>query len=173
MLLTVVLSRTLCAVRTAIMVNYCADTSLPPTSVATVKAGEEKKAEQTALSHLYSRAVEVWNRLRRSVGLRSLLLNGLDVVIMGRVLSLTLMLTVVRPATLWIQQAAAMRAGGGGTHASPSTQHADDFFLVADAIGTVPLLQPRCAVGRGGASEYAAATLCGAAVAYVVEAGAG
>ncbi|KPA77295.1 hypothetical protein ABB37_07185 [Leptomonas pyrrhocoris] len=147
MLLAGMLSWPLRAVRTAVMVNYLADTTTLPSSTRSESKTDssEKKAagEETTKSksgvHRYSSAVDVWHRICQRVGLRRLLWNGLDVDMEGRALSMTLVWTVVQPATRWIREVAAMRARAGAPVQSTLPHAASPQFSLATATSS-PLL---------------------------------
>ena len=108
MLTAGLLSWPLRAVRTALMVNYMADTTLPRAAQCAENADEQTQTP-THAAHRYTNVVDVWRQVRQRVGLRGLLRNGLDVDMAGRVVSMTLVWTVVQPATLWIQKVGVMR----------------------------------------------------------------
>lgn len=112
------LSWPLRAVRTTIRVNYMADTSLPvcePSLQPAQQQGEQQQRRQ----HRYTSATEVWGCVLHRMGVRSLLLNGLDVDFASRALSLGLAWTVVKPASRWMQRWAMMSASTAGAASAP------------------------------------------------------
>ncbi|KAG5483346.1 hypothetical protein LSCM1_04893 [Leishmania martiniquensis] len=116
-LVTSLLSWPLRATRTAIRVNYMADTPLPTcedSQQLVHRQGQQRRA------HRYTGAAEVWGRIRSMRGVRSLLLNGLDVDLTSRALSLGLVWTVVQPASRWMEQVAMMHTSTTGAASAPS-----------------------------------------------------
>ncbi|AYU77355.1 hypothetical protein LdCL_140016300 [Leishmania donovani] len=114
------LSWPLRAVRTTIRVNYMADTSLPvcePSPQPAQQRGEQQRRRQ----HRYTSATEVWGCVLHRMGARSLLLNGLDVDLASRALSLGLAWTVVKPASRWMQRWAMMSTSNAGGASAPLT----------------------------------------------------
>ncbi|KAK7201660.1 hypothetical protein NESM_000230900 [Novymonas esmeraldas] len=99
-------------VRTTIRVNYMADTHLPT----------DTTAAQTPAPYRYASAWETWRRIRSRMGVRSLLVNGLDVDLASRAASLGLAWAAVQPASRWLRQVAMAKAGAttAGASSTPS-----------------------------------------------------
>ncbi|KPI84994.1 hypothetical protein ABL78_5960, partial [Leptomonas seymouri] len=112
------LSWPLRAVRTAVAVNYFADTmTLLSSATESDVVPQEKRSEgettQKVGADRYNSMIDVWNHIRQRVGLRSLLLNGSGVDMVSRAFAVTLVWTVLQPATPWLRQVEASRAGAG------------------------------------------------------------
>lgn len=114
------LSWPLRAVRTTIRVNYMAATSLPVCE-SSPQPAQQREEQQQRRQHRYTSATEVWGCILRQMGIRSLLLNGLDVDLASRAVSLGLAWTVVKPASRWMQQWAMMNASTAGAASAPLT----------------------------------------------------
>ncbi|GET87129.1 hypothetical protein, conserved [Leishmania tarentolae] len=119
MLVMSLLSWPLRAVRTTIRVNYMADTSLPTCELSRHPAQQREEREQQR-QHRYSTATEVWGCVLHRMGIRSLLLNGLDVDLASRALSLGLAWTVVKPASRWMRHVAMMNSSSDAAVSAPS-----------------------------------------------------
>lgn len=110
------------AVRTTVRVNCMADTTLPATPGAAHGGAPSSSSPPPPQKpqRRYANAWAVWKNAWRRMGPRSLLLNGLDVDVASRVLSLGLAWSVVQPATRWMRQVvAASAAMNRGAAAAP------------------------------------------------------
>ncbi|KAG5505150.1 hypothetical protein JIQ42_04338 [Leishmania sp. Namibia] len=68
----------------------------------------------------YTSATEAWGYIRPRMGIRGLLLNGLDVDLASRAFSLGLVGTVVRPTSRWMRRVSMMNASTAGAAFVPS-----------------------------------------------------
>ncbi|XQJ25800.1 hypothetical protein NXY56_001744 [Leishmania guyanensis] len=113
------LSWPLRTVRTTIRVNYMADTTLPVCQPSR-QSSQQQEERQQRRPYRYASATEVWKCVLPQMGIRSLLMNGLDVDLANRVLSLGLAWTVVQPASRWMRYATVMNASTAGAASAPS-----------------------------------------------------
>ncbi|KAG5509434.1 hypothetical protein JKF63_06744 [Porcisia hertigi] len=118
MLVMSLLSRPLRAVRMTVLVNYMADTSVPACKPRQL-AQHEKEELHRRRPRRYTSATHVWRCVYPRMGMRSLLLNGLDVDLASRALSLGLAWTAVQPVSQWMRQVAMITADPAGASSWP------------------------------------------------------